>query len=70
MNETSAVIQRINNLKADATPLWGKMSVDKMLAHCNITYEMALDGKHPKPTGLKKTMLKLFVKPIVVGKKP
>ena len=51
MNETSAVIQRINNLKADATPLWGKMSVDKMLAHCNITYEMALDGKHPKPTG-------------------
>lgn len=70
INETNTVIQRINNLKPDASPLWGKMSVDKMLAHCNVTYEMALDGKHPKATGFKKTMLKLFVKPIVVGKKP
>ena len=70
MNEANAVIQRINNLKPDSPALWGKMSVDKMLAHCNFTYEMAFEDIHTKPTGFKKTMLKLFVKPIVVGKKP
>ncbi|CAH8282941.1 uncharacterized protein DUF1569 [Mariniflexile fucanivorans] len=70
INEANTVIQRINNLKPDASPLWGKMSVDKMLAHCNVTYEMAFEDVHPKPTGFKKTLLKLFVKPIVVSKKP
>ncbi|MEN3323908.1 DUF1569 domain-containing protein [Mariniflexile soesokkakense] len=70
INETNAVIIRINSLKPDALPLWGKMSVDKMLAHCNVAYEMALEDVHTKPTGFKKIMLKLFVKPIVVGNKP
>ncbi|WP_445733798.1 DUF1569 domain-containing protein [Mariniflexile sp.] len=70
INETNAVIQRINNLKPETPPLWGKMSVEKMLAHCNVTYEMALEDMHTKPSGFKKTMLKLFVKPIVVGNKP
>lgn len=70
INETNAVILRINNLKPDASPIWGKMSVDKMLAHCNVAYEMALEDKHPKPIGFKKIMLKLFVKPIVVSNKP
>lgn len=70
INETNTVIQRINNLKADSQPLWGKMSVDKMLAHCNVTYEMAFENIHPKPSGFKKTMLKLFVKPFVVNDKP
>ena len=70
INETNAVILRINNLKPDASPIWGKMSVDKMLAHCNVAYEMALEDMHPKPSGFKKTMLKLFVKPIVVSNEP
>ncbi|MDO7172253.1 DUF1569 domain-containing protein [Mariniflexile sp. AS56] len=70
INETNAVILRINNLKPDSQALWGKMSVDKMLAHCNVAYEMAFEDVHVKPTGLKKTLLKLFVKPVVVGKKP
>ena len=70
LNEANIVIQRINNIKPDASPLWGKMSVDQMLAHFNVAYEMALEDKHPKPSGFKKWMLKLFVKPIVVGNKP
>ena len=47
INESNTVIQRINNLKPDALPVWGKMSVDKMLAHCNVAYEMALEDIHP-----------------------
>lgn len=70
LNETNQVIQRISNLKQDASPLWGKMSADKMLAHCNVTYDLAFDDTIPKPKGLKKFLLKLFVKPMVVGEKP
>ena len=68
--ETEAVIHRINKLSPTTRPLWGKMSADQMLAHCNVTYEMAFEDKHPKPNGLTKIMLKLFVKKIVVGDKP
>ncbi|SFC94615.1 DUF1569 domain-containing protein [Algibacter pectinivorans] len=68
--ETEAVVNRINNLSPTAQPLWGKMSADQMLAHCNVTYEMIFDDKHPKPKGFTKLMLKLFVKNIVVGNKP
>lgn len=68
--ETDAVIARINKLKPTTLPLWGKMSVDQMLAHCNVVYEMVYDNKHPKPNGFAKMMLKLFVKNTVVGTKP
>jgi len=67
---TNSVIERINNLQSTTQPIWGKMSVDQMLAHCNVTYEMAFEDIHPKPKGFIKLMLKLFVKNIVVGDKP
>jgi hypothetical protein len=68
--ETEEIIDRINKLEAKTQRLWGKMSVSQMLAHCNVTYEHVYDNKHPKPGALKKTLLKWFVKPIVVGEKP
>jgi hypothetical protein len=61
------VIERINNLNATTTPQWGKMSVDKMLAHCNVTYEMAFENIHPKPNAIVKFILKLMVKSNVVN---
>jgi len=67
---TNAVINRINKLDAYAKPLWGKMSVDQMLAHCNVTYEMIYESKHVKPNTFKKWMLKAIVKPYVVSEKP
>jgi hypothetical protein len=48
----------------------GKMSVDQMLAHCNVTYELIYENKHSKPNGFKKWMLKAFVKNFVVNEKP
>ena len=68
--ENEIVIGRIHNLQHTTRPLWGKMSADQMLAHCNVTYEMAFEDKHPKPNGFTKFMLKLFVKNAVVGSKP
>lgn len=64
------VIHRINQLEPLTTPNWGKMSVDQMLAHCNVAYEMIYDQTHAKPNFLMKTMLKLFVKPTVTGTAP
>ena len=64
------VIARIQKLTPETTLQWGKMSVDQMLAHCNVTYELVYDNKHPKPGSFKRFILKLFVKDIVVNEKP
>ncbi|MBN8701623.1 MAG: DUF1569 domain-containing protein [Bacteroidetes bacterium] len=70
LSDSNELIARINKLTAASKPTWGKMNVSQMLAHCNVTYELVYDNKHPKPTGFKKFILKLFVKNIVVNEKP
>ncbi len=62
-------ITRIQCLTAQSQPLWGKMNVAQMLAHCNVTYELAYENIHPKPNFLVKLLLKTFVKNTVVGEK-
>jgi hypothetical protein len=68
---SDGIINRINNLKPDSQPQWGKMSVDKMLAHCSVAYETIYEpGKHPPPNFFMSIFLKLFVKRMVTGDKP
>ena len=67
---SEAVIQRIQALKPDTQPLWGKMGVAQMLGHCNVTYEMAYENKHAKPNFFVRLLLKAFVKNGVVGEGP
>jgi len=67
---TDEVIKRINKLETSTKPKWGKMSVDQMLAHCNVTYEMVFEQKHKKPNSFTKLILKLFVKNTVVNDTP
>ncbi|WP_273566308.1 DUF1569 domain-containing protein [Maribacter halichondriae] len=69
-NESQETIERINALTPETQPQWGKMSVDQMLAHCNVAYELVYTDKHPKPGGFQKFMIKLFAKNMVVGPKP
>ena len=64
------LIGRIDKLTSQSQPHWGKMSVSQMLAHCNVTYEMVYDNKHPKPNPLMKLMLKFFVKNSIVNDVP
>ncbi|MCH5596700.1 DUF1569 domain-containing protein [Niabella ginsengisoli] len=67
----AAFIERINKLTPETKPLWGKMNVDQMLAHVNVPYEMVYDtGKHSKPKGLMKWILRKFVKTNVVNDTP
>lgn len=68
--ETNIAIDRINNLDVMTRPLWGKMTADQMLAHCNVVYEMTFEDIHPKPKGIKKALIKLLAKSLIVGDKP
>jgi hypothetical protein len=68
--ETEKIIQRITQLNANTQPQWGKMSVDQMLAHCNVTYEMAFENIHPKPNFFVKFILGMLVKNTVVSDVP
>ena len=64
---TSELISRINRLSPESPALWGKMSVDQMLAHCCVAYDMAFTDKYPKPNPIMRLILKAFVKKGVVN---
>ena len=61
---------RINALTPTTAPQWGKMSVDQMLAHCSVPYEMVYEDRHARPNWLMRWVLKTIVKSKVVGPTP
>ncbi|MBP7415454.1 MAG: DUF1569 domain-containing protein [Pyrinomonadaceae bacterium] len=68
---SNGIIERINTLTPESQRQWGKMSVDQMLAHCNVAYECIYEpDKHPKPKFPMSLILKYIVAPMVVGEKP
>ncbi len=67
---TSVLLGRLDKLTHETQPKWGKMSVGQMLAHVNVTYEMAYTDQHSKPNRFMRFMLKTFLKPVVCGEKP
>lgn len=69
-NDVQNYIDRINQLTPDVQRLWGRMTVDQMLAHLNVVYDMTYTDKYPAPWGFGKFMAKLFAKNIVVWEKP
>lgn len=65
------VIDRINLLQPTTKRQWGKMTVDQMLAHCNVSYAFVYEAeKFAKPTAIKTFLLKAFVKKYVVNQEP
>lgn len=66
----AGLTSRINSLTPATIPQWGKMSVDQMLAHVNVPYEMVYENKHPKPSWLMRLVLRAIVKNKVVGPAP
>ncbi|NNM32786.1 MAG: DUF1569 domain-containing protein [Gemmatimonadetes bacterium] len=69
-----AMVARIGALTAETEPVWGQMSVAQMLAHCSRPFESVYDPEyakaHPPPNFVVRTLLRLLVKPLVVGEKP
>ena len=69
--ESDKIINRIQRLSADTKPEWGKMTVGQMLAHCCVPNDYVYaEGKYTKPGGIKRLLLKTFLKGTVVGEKP
>lgn len=68
--DVAELTDRINKLTPETKPLWGKMTVGQMLAHCNVAYEMAYTNKHPKPGFFMRLILKTIIKSTVVGDTP
>ena len=62
--------ERIHKLQANTEAQWGKMTVSQMLAHCNVTYELAFENLHKKPNFFTSWILKTFVKKIVTNELP
>jgi len=55
--------QRIDSLRADSSRQWGKMSVDQMLWHVNVSMREAVGDYHPslKPLPLPKSVFRWAV---------
>ncbi|MCD6016933.1 MAG: hypothetical protein K0S53_54 [Bacteroidetes bacterium] len=67
---TEETFHRLEKLNYMSKPLWGKMSAAQMLAHLNVTYDLAYGKIQSNPSFFTKLMLKLFVKGIVTNEKP
>jgi len=68
----NSYIDRINKLTHESQPVWGKMSVSQMIAHCCVPYEYEFESeKYGSPaTGLKKTLMRFFLKSTIAGSRP
>lgn len=67
---TAGLITRIRALRAEAQPVWGRMNVAQMLAHCSVAYEMVYENKHRRSGPILRWILRTFVKPGLVSGKP
>ena len=71
VDTVGALEARISTLTPDKVALWGSMNASQMLAHCNVSYDMAYEPeKFPKPNFLLRLVLKAFVKNKVVTDVP
>ncbi len=66
---TEETFKRLEKITYVSKPQWGKMNSAQMLAHLNVAYDLAYDKIQVKNSGFKKFILKLLVKPMVVGEK-
>lgn len=69
-NTTQQHLQRLDKLTNATKPLWGKMNAAQMLAHLNVTYDLAYNRIKTNPNLFMKFMLKTVIKGIVTGEKP
>jgi len=59
------VVQRISQLTPGSAPLWGKMTVSQMLAHCSIGIETATGDQKPPRVAVGR-ILGPLVKPLAL----
>ncbi len=63
-------LARLDQLRPETKPQWGKMNAAQMLAHLNVSYDMETGDLPVTNNFLMRFFLKAFVKQGVVGPKP
>jgi hypothetical protein len=66
-NDVQKYIERINKIKADSKPLWGKMNAAQVMAHCTAPLKMA-HGEVKSKRGLISFLFGKMAKKKYVGK--
>lgn len=67
---TEDLVTRINQLTPAITPLWGKMNVSQMLAHCCVSYDQIFGDQSGRPPLLMRKLLSLLIKKKLVDESP
>jgi hypothetical protein len=62
LQTTDKLLHRISELAPNTFPLWGKMDVAQMLAHCCVAYEQAFDENAKRPNTFVRFMLRAMLK--------
>lgn len=65
-----ALLRRIENLNADSVPLWGKMSVNQMFAHCSLAFEYNNGQRQARVNPILRFLLKPMMRNGILAKKP
>ena len=63
-------IARIEKISANTPNQWGKMNGGQMMAHCNVSYEMAFDENYKKSNAFLRFILKNLAKKGLVNDVP
>ncbi len=66
----TGLIKRINLLRDDSKPKWGKMNVDQMIRHCILWNELSLGRIQSKQTFLGILFGKLALRRLLKDEKP
>ena len=69
-NTTEALIARVEQLTPETQPLWGKMTVDQMLAHCSLAYEYNNGQRQTKIPAFMKWLLRGMMRRVIAGERP
>ena len=64
------LLARLEQITAQSQPKWGTMDSAKLLAHLNVTYDLAYERIPNKLNFFMKLMMKLFVKDKVTNEVP
>jgi hypothetical protein len=59
---TDKLLHRISELAPNTFPLWGKMDVAQMLAHCCVAYYQVFNENTPRPNAFVRFMLRMMLK--------
>ena len=68
-SHAAEILNRIENLSPSAAPIWGKMNVAQMLAHCSAFQDIPMGNSYPPRYWIGR-LVGRFVQPIFYNDKP